>query len=82
MEGRRSLEFLRRRIHTASIVALVLSLVSSAAACQQSVTGLGPTPSCGTAEFTGYGGYDDQEDLIRCLRRGIPIGGSVAAGGS
>lgn len=79
MKGRRSKESFTRRARAISLLAILPWVAFLAPACRHQVTGLGHA-SCDTSDFTTFGS-DDQEDLFRCIQRGVPINGDVTVGG-
>lgn len=81
MRNRELEKSVRRCAKATSRLALVPLVAFLALACQLGITGLDPNPeTCDTSSFTGFGGRDDLEDLVRCRERGWPINGDVMVG--
>jgi hypothetical protein len=72
-----SKESATRRGRVISLLALLLCVAFFGSACGAPVTGLDHA-FCESADFSTFG-PDDEEDLYRCLQRGVPISGNVTA---
>jgi hypothetical protein len=78
MRNRRNKKGVTGRCRALPVGALLFSIMFVASACKDSVTGPRPVASCNPSSFTTFGS-DDQEDLVRCLERGVTISGNVVS---